>query len=100
MAAATLSSTFVGAGLAVVARPARQLRRASVCVRAEGAKINQSIQKDQEKVVTTAKTSEINGKAVYCRCWQSAKFPMCDGAHMKHNKATGDNIGPLIVQKD
>jgi CDGSH-type Zn-finger protein len=36
-------------------------------------------------------------KAVYCRCWQSGTFPRCDGKHMKHNEATGDNLGPLIV---
>jgi CDGSH-type Zn-finger protein len=36
-------------------------------------------------------------KAVYCRCWESGKFPLCDGAHMAHNKQTGDNLGPLIV---
>jgi hypothetical protein len=28
---------------------------------------------------------------------QSGTFPLCDGAHMKHNEATGDNVGPLIV---
>jgi len=25
---------------------------------------------------------------------------MCNGAHVAHNKATGDNVGPLIIQKD
>jgi len=34
---------------------------------------------------------------VYCRCWQSGTFPLCDGAHVAHNKATGDNVGPLIL---
>ena len=29
-----------------------------------------------------------------------AQFPMCDGAHVAHNKETGDNVGPLIVEKD
>ena len=38
-------------------------------------------------------------QVVYCRCWRSAKFPLCDGAHVKHNEATGDNVGPLIVSK-
>jgi CDGSH-type Zn-finger protein len=32
-----------------------------------------------------------------CRCWQSNKFPMCDGSHAKYNKETGDNVGPLVV---
>jgi CDGSH-type Zn-finger protein len=36
-------------------------------------------------------------QAVICRCWKSGTFPMCDGAHMKHNEATGDNLGPAIV---
>lgn len=28
-------------------------------------------------------------QAVFCRCWRSGTFPMCDGAHAKHNKETG-----------
>lgn len=31
------------------------------------------------------------------RCWKSGTFPLCDGKHVEHNKATGDNVGPLIV---
>lgn len=27
------------------------------------------------------------------------QFPMCDGTHVKHNKDTGDNVGPLIISK-
>lgn len=34
---------------------------------------------------------------MYCRCWQSGTFPLCDGAHVPHNKETGDNVGPLIL---
>ncbi|KAA8533814.1 hypothetical protein F0562_031331 [Nyssa sinensis] len=26
-------------------------------------------------------------------------FPLCDGSHVKHNKATGDNVGPLLLKK-
>jgi hypothetical protein len=36
-------------------------------------------------------------KKVFCRCWLSDTFPLCNGAHQKHNEATGDNVGPLIV---
>jgi len=42
-------------------------------------------------------TLEPGAKVVYCRCWLSETFPKCDGSHMKHNKAVGDNLGPLIV---
>jgi len=33
----------------------------------------------------------------FCRCWLSKTFPLCDGAHKKHNAETGDNVGPLRV---
>ena len=36
-------------------------------------------------------------KVILCRCWKSTKFPLCDGAHGKHNKETGDNLGPVVV---
>ncbi len=25
------------------------------------------------------------------------QWPYCDGAHVKHNKDTGDNVGPLVI---
>lgn len=31
------------------------------------------------------------------RCWRTGKWPYCDGAHVKHNKETGDNVGPLVI---
>jgi CDGSH-type Zn-finger protein len=71
----------------------------SVIVRAEGGSINPAIKKDVEKVVDMLKTDDLPKKAVFCRCWRSEKFPFCDGAHVKHNQATGDNVGPLIVEK-
>jgi CDGSH-type Zn-finger protein len=36
----------------------------------------------------------------YCRCWKSGTFPLCNGAHMAHNKEAGDNVGPLLVKKE
>jgi len=33
----------------------------------------------------------------FCRCWQSATFPYCDGAHKKLNAETGDVLGPVVV---
>lgn len=60
------------------------------------AQINETIQKDKDRVVDELVLEE-GKKAVLCRCWKSAKFPYCDGAHVAHNKATGDNLGPAIV---
>lgn len=39
-------------------------------------------------------------QTVYCRCWRSEKFPLCDGAHVNHNAACGDNVGPLVIEND
>ena len=60
------------------------------------ARINNSIDLDSPKVATQEKLSD-GDKKVYCRCWQSGTFPLCDGSHMAHNKETGDNVGPLIL---
>lgn len=54
------------------------------------------IQPDSPKVVDNL-SLECGKKGVYCRCWLSETFPACDGTHAKHNEATGDNVGPLIV---
>lgn len=93
-----------------------------VCKAARSSKVNSTIQKgkhsmslgfishlifgnfflikiDNSKVVHTFDVEDLDNKSVFCRCWRSKKFPYCDGAHNKHNEATGDNVGPLIVQK-
>ena len=59
-------------------------------------KFNLKIDLDSPKVATQDTVCS-GDKNVYCRCWLSDTFPLCDGTHMKHNKATGDNVGPLIV---
>uniref|UniRef100_J3MKN8 Iron-binding zinc finger CDGSH type domain-containing protein n=1 Tax=Oryza brachyantha TaxID=4533 RepID=J3MKN8_ORYBR len=77
-------------------------RRGLVAVRAEAGVggINPSIRKEEEKVVDTVLAGELSKPLTpYCRCWRSGTFPLCDGSHLKHNKATGDNVGPLLVKK-
>jgi CDGSH-type Zn-finger protein len=66
-------------------------------------RINNKIDLDSPKVATMekiAKDDDDNEKKVYCRCWKSETFPLCDGSHMKHNKEFEDNVGPLIVTVD
>jgi len=64
-------------------------------------RINNKISLDSPKVATMENYgSTDNTKTVYCRCWKSETFPMCDGSHMAHNKECGDNVGPLIVSVD
>ncbi|CAA7021024.1 unnamed protein product [Microthlaspi erraticum] len=71
-------------------------------VRAEGGGggINREIRKNEEKVVDSVVVTELSKNITpYCRCWRSGTFPLCDGSHVKHNKATGDNVGPLLLKK-
>jgi|EP00979_Chaetoceros_neogracilis_P017795 CDGSH-type Zn-finger protein len=71
--------------------------RTSTAMFAEGdVKINTMIDLDAPKVVNQ-EALEAGGKKVYCRCWKSGTFPLCDAAHVKHNKENEDNVGPLIV---
>ena len=34
---------------------------------------------------------EEKGVVALCRCFKSAKFPLCDGAHNKHNEVRNSN---------
>ncbi|CAN0902621.1 CDGSH iron-sulfur domain-containing protein NEET [Linum grandiflorum] len=84
---------------AVVAVPFRRQR--VVSVRAEAAQtINPEIRKSEDKVVDSVEVTTLSKPlTAYCRCWRSQTFPLCDGSHVKHNKATGDNVGPLLLKK-
>ncbi|KAE8912405.1 hypothetical protein PF005_g14351 [Phytophthora fragariae] len=70
---------------------------------AKPGRVNRKVQLEKEKVVDFVSVPDVEdmikekGKCTVCRCWKSKKFPFCDGAHMKHNKETGDNVGPLVL---
>lgn len=65
----------------------------------KGQQINVEIKKDEPKIVDTFDVEDLSAKTVLCRCWRSKCFPKCDGSHAKHNKETGDNIGPVIITR-
>mmetsp|Transcript_385 Transcript_385/g.1097 ORF Transcript_385/g.1097 Transcript_385/m.1097 type:complete len:135 (-) Transcript_385:142-546(-) len=64
--------------------------------------VNKKLRKDQEKVVDRVSVDDISGSkknpVAFCRCYKSSTFPYCDGSHNSHNKETGDNAGPLVVE--
>lgn len=62
-------------------------------------RVNPCIKKDVNKVVDTVEMEDLSEKAVFCRCWRSKNWPYCDGSHGQHNTDTGDNVGPLVVNK-
>ncbi len=38
-----------------------------------------------------------NERKAYCRCWQSKKFPLCDGSHRAFNAEHDCALGPIII---
>ena len=43
-------------------------------------------------------TVQDKGVVSLCRCFKSSTFPYCDGKHASHNKACGDNTGPIVIK--
>ena len=80
----------------------QSLRRSARFLSAESSqqpgaeRFNKKINLTSSKVVDTI-TVKPGEKMFVCRCWQSTTFPLCDGSHSKHNKETGDNLGPAMV---
>ncbi|OSX80893.1 hypothetical protein BU14_0031s0063 [Porphyra umbilicalis] len=52
---------------------------------------------DGEKEEKTTHELVTGAKIGLCRCYKSASFPICNGAHAGYNKKTGDKIGPIEV---
>lgn len=41
---------------------------------------------------------DIEARVAICRCWQSKKFPYCDGSHHKFNAENNEDLGPIIIE--
>ena len=71
----------LSSGFTVTPKGARSVTH----IKAESGKINHLVDLTSPKVVTNDALNP-GDKKVYCRCWKSAKFPLCDASHAAHNK--------------
>lgn len=46
-------------------------------------RVNNKIEMTCPKVVNKVPTADIEDTGVFCRCWKSSTFPLCDGTHAK-----------------
>ena len=63
----------------------------------EASAVSTPINGDKKHEMKEMYSIDAGKKAPICRCWQSKKFPLCDGSHNKFNKETGSHVGPLVV---
>ncbi|XP_026688385.1 CDGSH iron-sulfur domain-containing protein 2 homolog isoform X2 [Diaphorina citri] len=61
------------------------------------ARVNKHLYKSEDVVTNRFTVFPSDPPLVLCRCWESKKFPLCDGAHRAHNERNKDNIGPAII---
>lgn len=82
---------FVAGTMAFAPTPGGMMsRRSNLALRmstTDAPKFNYMIELDSPKVATMEKI-KAGEKKVYCRCWQSGTWPLCNGAHVKHNEKT------------
>ncbi|XP_008485568.1 uncharacterized protein LOC103522229 isoform X3 [Diaphorina citri] len=60
-------------------------------------RVNKHLYKSEDVVTNRFTVFPSDPPLVLCRCWESKKFPLCDGAHRAHNERNKDNIGPAII---
>ncbi|KAL1459450.1 hypothetical protein WDU94_011432 [Cyamophila willieti] len=60
-------------------------------------RVNKHLFKSDPLVTNRMTIHPSDGPLALCRCWESKKFPLCDGAHRAHNEKNKDNIGPVLI---
>lgn len=53
--------------------------------------------KHEVNIDTIDRKSRPKKRISYCRCWRSATFPYCDGAHKQHNRENNDKVNALVL---
>ena len=68
--------------------------------RAQGGGCGQEERDRREQVVLPLLEVRQGAPHALCQPLSRLQFPFCDGSHAKHNEATGDNVGPLVLKAE